>query len=119
MLGLVFLKYISDSFLELYNSLLDQKDAVGGGDEEDKDEYKAENVFFVPPSARWDHLQNSAKLSNIGKILDDAMDQIEKENPSLKDVLPKNLDPKALGELIDLIGNISLGDAKLGVLMAY
>lgn len=89
----------------------------GGADPEDKDEYKAENVFFVPPGARWDHLQDSAKLSNIGKILDNAMDEIEKENPSLKDVLPKvyakdNLDSKILGELIDLIGNISLGDAK-------
>lgn len=116
-LGLVFLKYISDSFLELYNSLLAQKSNGGGADPEDKDEYKAENVFFVPPGARWDHLQDSAKLSNIGKILDNAMDEIEKENPSLKDVLPKvyakdNLDSKILGELIDLIGNISLGDAK-------
>lgn len=114
-LGLVFLKYISDSFLELYNSLLSQTGE--GADPEDKDEYKAENIFFVPPSARWSYLQDSAKLPNIGKLTDEAMDEIERENPSLKGVLPKvyardNLDAKALGGLIDLIGNIALGDAK-------
>ncbi|MDD3505404.1 MAG: class I SAM-dependent DNA methyltransferase, partial [Sulfurimonas sp.] len=114
-LGLVFLKYISDSFLELYNSLLSQID--DGADPEDKDEYKAENIFFVPPTARWSYLQDNAKLPNIGKLVDEAMDEIERENPSLKGVLPKvyardNLDAKALGGLIDLIGNIALGDAK-------
>lgn len=114
-LGLVFLKYISDSFEEHYNTLLSQVN--DGADPEDKDEYKAENIFFVPPIARWSHLLNNAKLPNIGKIVDEAMDEIERENPSLKGVLPKvyardNLDTKALGELIDLIGNIALGDAK-------
>lgn len=114
-LGLVFLKYISDSFIELYNSLLSQVN--DGANPEDKDEYTAENVFFVPPNARWNYLQDNAKLPNIGKIIDNAMDEIEKENPSLKGVLPKvyakdNLDSKSLGALIDLIGNIALGDAK-------
>ena len=88
-----------------------------GADPEDKDEYKAENVFFVPAAARWSYLQARAKLPEIGKDVDDAMDVIEKENPSLIGVLPKvfargNLDPASLGGLIDLIGNIALGDAK-------
>ncbi len=114
-LGLVFLKYISDSFEEKHNELLTQiKD---GADPEDKDEYKAENIFFVPQTARWSYLQDNAKLPNIGKLVDEAMDEIERENPSLKGVLPKvyardNLDSKSLGGLIDLIGNIALGDAK-------
>lgn len=114
-LGLVFLKYISDSFEEKHNELLNQiKD---GADPEDKDEYSAENIFFVPPSARWSFLQSQAKQPTIGKTVDDAMDAIERENMSLKGVLPKvyardNLDSKALGGLIDLIGNIALGDAK-------
>lgn len=115
-LGLVFLKYISDSFVELYNSLLSQVDS--GSDPEDKDEYIAENVFFVPENARWNYLQDNAKRPDIRKIIDNAMDEIEKENPSLKGVLPKvyakdNLDSKSLGALIDLIGNIVLGDAKV------
>lgn len=114
-LGLVFLKYISDSFLELYNSLT--LGIPNGSDPEDKDEYTAENVFFVPPNARWNYLQDNGKRPDIGKIIDNAMDEIEKENPSLKGVLPKvyakdNLDSKSLGALIDLIGNIALGDAK-------
>ncbi len=114
-MGLVFLKYISDSFEELYNALKAQVDM--GADPEDRDEYKAENVFFVPPSARWSHLLSNAKLPNIGKIVDEAMDAIERENSSLKGVLPKvfardNLDSKSLGGLIDLIGNIALGDTK-------
>ncbi|GEM_PF-1584216 len=114
-MGLVFLKYISDSFEELYNALKAQVDM--GADPEDRDEYKAENIFFVPPSARWSHLLSNAKLPNIGKIVDEAMDAIERENSSLKGVLPKvfardNLDSKSLGGLIDLIGNIALGDAK-------
>lgn len=70
-LGLVFLKYISDSFLELYNSLLTQID--DGADLEDKDEYKAENIFFVPPTARWSYLQDNARLPNIGKLVDEAI----------------------------------------------
>ncbi len=114
-LGLIFLKYISDSFEELYAKL--KEDEVNGADPEDKDEYKAENVFFVPQDARWTYLQSKAKQPGIGKFVDDAMDAIEAENPSLKGVLPKvfarqNLDPTSLGELIDLVGNIALGDAK-------
>ena len=116
-LGLVFLKYISDAFEEMYNTLQEGKGEYAGADPEDKDEYKAENVFFVPPSARWKFLQSHAKQPAIGKTVDEAMDAIERENNSLKGVLPKvyarqNLDPTSLGELIDLIGNISLGDAK-------
>ncbi len=114
-MGLVFLKYISDSFEELYTLLQAEKDM--GADPEDRDEYKAENIFFVPSIARWSHLLANAKLPNIGKIVDEAMDAIEKENSSLKGVLPKvyardNLDSKSLGGLIDLIGNIALGDTK-------
>jgi len=114
-LGLVFLKYISDSFEEYYEVLKSQINE--GADPEDKEEYKAENIFFVPPTARWSHLISNAKLPEIGKIVDEAMDAIEKENSSLKGVLPKvyardNLDSKALGGLIDLIGNIALGNAK-------
>ncbi len=114
-LGLIFLKYISDAFEELYAKL--KADEAHGADPEDKDEYKAENVFFVPQDARWSYLQSKAKQPEIGKFVDDAMDAIEKENASLKGVLPKvfarqNLDPTSLGELIDLVGNIALGDAK-------
>ena len=116
-LGLVFLKYISDAFEELYEKLVTGQGEYEGADPEDRDEYKAENVFFVPSMARWSHLLASAKVPTIGKIVDEAMDAIEKENPSLKGVLPKvyarqNLDPTSLGELIDLIGNIALGTAK-------
>ena len=116
-LGLVFLKYISDAFEERYNILQEDKGEYAGADPEDKDEYKAENVFFVPPPARWGFLRNHAKQPTIGKTVDEAMDAIERENNSLKGVLPKvyarqNLDPTSLGELIDLIGNIALGDAK-------
>ena len=116
-LGLIFLKYISDSFEELYQKLKLGEGDYTGADPEDRDEYKAENVFFVPPSARWTYLLSRAKLPEIGKDVDSAMDAIERDNPSLKDVLPKayaraNLDPTSLGGLIDLIGNIALGDAK-------
>lgn len=107
-LGLIFLKYISDKFEELYDRLKEDDLA----DAEDKDEYLAENVFYVPPTARWNYLQHQrAKLPSIGKDIDDAMDAIEKDNPSLKGVLPKDyarpaLDKKRLGELIDMIGNV-------------
>jgi type I restriction enzyme M protein len=116
-LGLIFIKYISDAFEELHSKLKSGKGDYAGADPEDKDEYKAENVFFVPETARWSYLLSKAKLPTIGKDVDDAMDAIEKDNPSLKDVLPKvfargNLDPTSLGGLIDLIGNIALGDAK-------
>ncbi|MBR9704050.1 SAM-dependent DNA methyltransferase [Candidatus Pacearchaeota archaeon] len=110
-LGLIFLKYISDSFEEARNEI--KKDSQG--DPEDIDEYKAKNIFWVPPEARWEYLQKNAKQPKIGKLVDDAMDSIERDNPSLKDVLPKNygresLDKQRLGELIDLIGTIGLGD---------
>lgn len=116
-LGLIFLKYISDSFEEMFQTLTAGEGEYAGSDPEDKDEYKAENVFFVPPVARWPHLLSQAKQPTIGKMVDDAMDAIEKENPILKGVLPKvfarqNLDPTSLGELIDLVGNIAMGDAK-------
>lgn len=114
-LGLIFLKYISDAFEELFAKL--KAEEAHGADPEDKDEYKAENVFFVPQDARWKLLLSKAKQPDIGKFVDDAMDVIEKENASLKGVLPKvyarqNLDPTSLGELIDLVGNIALGDTK-------
>lgn len=116
-LGLIFLKYISDAFDELYEKLNSGEGDYAGADPEDKDEYKAENVFFVPETARWSYLLTKAKQPDIGKTVDAAMDAIEKENPSLRDVLPKvfargNLDPTSLGGLIDLIGNIALGQAK-------
>lgn len=116
-LGLIFLKYISDAFDELYQKLASGEADYSGADPEDKDEYKAENVFFVPEEARWPFLLTRAKQPEIGKVVDAAMDAIEKENPSLRDVLPKvfargNLDPTTLGGLIDLIGNIALGTAK-------
>jgi type I restriction enzyme M protein len=116
-LGLIFLKYISDAFEDLYARLKAGKGEYVGADPEDKDEYKAENVFFVPTPARWAHLLANAKKPEIGKFVDEAMDAIEKENNELKGVLPKvyarqNLDPTSLGELIDLVGNIALGDAK-------
>ncbi|PIR92437.1 N-6 DNA methylase [Candidatus Falkowbacteria bacterium CG10_big_fil_rev_8_21_14_0_10_44_15] len=110
-LGLIFLKYISDSFEELHEKLKSDKLS----DPEDKDEYSAENVFWVPQLARWNFLLDNAKKPEIGKLIDDAMVAIEKENPSLKGVLPKdyarpNLDKQRLGEIIDLIGTIGLGD---------
>src|SRR5690606_3400915 len=116
-LGLIFLKYISDAFEELYEKLTAGEGDYSGADPEDKDEYKAENVSFVPEKSRWSYLLSQAKQPTSGKSIDEAMDAIERENPSLKGVLPKvyarqNLDPTSLGELIDLIGNIALGDAK-------
>ncbi len=114
-LGLIFLKYISDAFEELYAKL--KAEEALGADPEDKDEYTAENVFFVPKAARWNLILSKAKQPDIGKYVDDAMDAIEKENSSLKGILQKvyaqqNLDPTSLGELIDLVGNIALGDTK-------
>ena len=116
-LGLIFLKYISDTFEAHYNLLVAGEGEFAGADPEDRDEYTAYNVFFVPENARWSFLLNQAKQPNIGKLVDDAMEAIESDNPQLKGVLPKvyarqNLDPTSLGELIDLIGNIALGDAK-------
>lgn len=111
-LGLIFLKYISDAFDELFQKLTAEQSETGA-DPEDKDEYIAERVFYVPPQARWKWLQNRAKLPTIGIDIDDAMDAIEKDNPSLKGVLSKDyarpaLDKQRLGELIDLIGSITL-----------
>lgn len=113
-LGLIFLKYISVSFEELYQKLMSE--VTEGADPEDREEYKAENVFFVPADARWTHIVSKAKDPQIGKYVDAAMDAIEKENSSLKGVLPKvfarqNLDPASLGELIDLIGNSTISSA--------
>jgi type I restriction enzyme M protein len=110
-LGLVFLKYISDAFGEHYAKL----DADEYADPEDRDEYTAENIFYVPKEARWSFLQSQAKTPEIGKLIDDGMSAIEKENLSLKGVLPKeygkpSLDKRLLGELIDLIATIGLGD---------
>ena len=116
-LGLIFLKYISDSFEQQFAKLQAGIGEYAGADPEDKDEYSAENVFFVPQDARWSYLQSNARQPEIGKMVDAAMDAIEKENTSLKGVLPKvfardNLDPASLGQLVDLVGNIALGDAK-------
>ena len=112
-LGLVFLKYISDAFQELHDRLGADKSS----DPEDRDEYLAENVFWVPKNARWPKLQAAAKQPTIGKDIDDAMVAIEKDNPTLKGVLSKDyarpsLDKTRLGELIDLIATIGLGDAE-------
>ncbi|HQM67577.1 MAG TPA: class I SAM-dependent DNA methyltransferase [Methanomassiliicoccales archaeon] len=112
-LGLIFLKYISDAFEERHLTLVNAKDE--GIDPEDPDEYRAENIFWVPKEARWAVLQAKAKSPEIGRVVDEAMAAIERENPSLKGVLPKDyarpgLDKVRLGELIDLIGTIGLGD---------
>ena len=106
-LGLIFLKYTSDSFEEKYNSLSSPEE------QEDKDEYIAENIFWVPKESRWSYLAKFAHDPNIGKMIDDAMLKIETENISLKGVLPKEyarpqLDKTKLGELMDLIGDIDL-----------
>ncbi|NCC53627.1 MAG: hypothetical protein EOM20_20790, partial [Spartobacteria bacterium] len=135
-LGLIFLKYISDSFTarrsQLVKETADPKSQyhVKGEKQvqailEDRDEYLSENVFWVPANARWEAVQKQAKQPNIGKTIDDAMDLIEKENPTLKGILPKryarpDLDKTRLGELIDLIGTISVlgnyGDSSQDVL---
>jgi type I restriction enzyme M protein len=113
-LGLIFLKYISDAFEELYNKLKEGKGDYEGADPEDKNEYVAEKVFYVPPSARWTWLQGRAKLPTIGKDIDDAMDAIEKDNASLKGVLPKvyaqeKLDKATVGGLVDMVSTATLG----------
>lgn len=114
-LGLIFLKYISDAFEEQYDLL--KKDEANGADPEDPDEYKAKNIFWVPQEARWAVLQSNAKQPSIGKVVDDAMMAIESVNPSLKGVLPKEyahprLDKARLGQLIDLFSNVGLGEAE-------
>ncbi len=113
-LGLIFLKYISDAFEEHHTELLAEWGAEAA---EDRDEYLAENIFWVPPDARWDRLKAQARQSVIGQIVDGAMAAIERDNPALKEVLPKDyarpaLDKQRLGQLIDMIGNIRVGDAE-------
>jgi len=125
-LGLIFLKYISDSFderhLQLVKEFSDPKsdwyvaeESVRYDSIEDVDEYRSVNVFYVPKKARWDYLRNNAKKPNIGNVIDDAMEEIEKQNSTLKGVLPKDyarpaLDKQSLGQLIDVISSIALGD---------
>jgi type I restriction enzyme M protein len=109
-LGLIFLKYISDAFEEHRAELAQIK----GANPDDRDEYSGDNIFFVPKKARWSFIQTRAKLPTIGKDIDDAMDAIEKENATLRGVLPKdfarpNLDQQSLGGLIDLVSSIDLG----------
>lgn len=111
-LGLLFLKYISDAFEEKYAELSTEELA----DAEDRDEYAAPNIFWVPKEARWENIKNTAKLPGIGQTIDDAMVAIEKSNNSLKGVLPKSyarldLDKTKLGELIDLF-SFKVGDAE-------
>ena len=110
-LGLIFLKYVSDSFEERYAKVSSNwgKEAA-----EDPDEYIAKNVFWIPQEARWSQLESNARQSTIGQLVDNAMDAVERDNPALKNVLPKDfarpaLDKQRLGQLIDLIGNISIG----------
>lgn len=111
-LGLIFLKYISDRFEEKYQQLI----AEGDGFEEDVDEYISEGIFFVPENARWNIIASNAHTAEIGTVIDDAMRAIEKENKRLKDILPKNfarpeLDKRRLGDVVDLFTNIKMVDA--------
>ncbi len=112
-LGLIFLKYISDAFEEQHAKLEAEK--ADGADPEDPDEYRATNIFWVPAEARWARLKANARQAEIGRLVDDAMAAIERDNPALKGVLPKDyarpaLDKTRLGQLIDLISNIQVGD---------
>jgi type I restriction enzyme M protein len=112
-LGLIFLKYISDAFEEQHARL--QAERPQGADPEDPDEYRAKNIFWVPKEARWSKLKAGAVQPTIGQIVDDAMEAVERDNPSLKGVLPKDyarpaLDKQRLGQLINLISNIRVGD---------
>ena len=111
-LGLIFLKYISDAFEERHTVVLEK---WGSDAAEDRDEYLAENIFWVPREARWGRLKGRARQSDIGQVVDDAMTAVERENPSLREVLPKEyarpaLDKQRLGQIIDMIGNIRVGD---------
>ena len=110
-LGLIFLKYISDKFDARYQELL----AEGYGDEEDRDFYTSENVFWVPKDARWGVIASAAHTPEIGKVIDEAMRQIEAENAKLKGILPKNfarqeLDKRRLGEVVDLFTNVKMAE---------
>lgn len=111
--GLIFLRYISNAFERRYQELVDE----GDGFEDDRDAYVMENIFFVPKEARWSTIASAAHTSEIGTIIDDAMRAIEKENPALKNVLPKNyaspdLDKRVLGDVVDLFTNMDMGDTE-------
>ena len=113
-LGLVFLKYISDAFEERHAEVLAE---LGEEAAEDRDEYIAENIFWVPPEARWQYLKNQTRQPGIGRLIDDAMIAIERDNPALKDVLPKDyarpaLDKTRLGQVVDMVSNIEVGGAE-------
>ncbi len=112
-LGLIFLKYISDAFEEKYSQLKAQ--SANEADPDDPDEYRAENIFWVPPEARWGHIKAQARQPTIGRLVDNAMAGVERDNKALKSVLPKDysrpaLDKLRLGQIIDLISNIKVGD---------
>ena len=112
-LGLIFLKYISDAFEERHAALLAER--AQGADPEDPDEYRSHSIFWVPPEARWAHLKAQARQPTVGQLVDDAMAGIERDNPALKGVLPKDyarpaLDKTRLGQVIDLVSNIRVGD---------
>lgn len=114
-IGLIFLRYISSTFEKRYNELV----AEGEGFEEDRDEYLAENIFFVPEKARWATIASAAHTPEIGTIIDEAMRAIEAENKSLKNVLPKNyaspdLDKRVLGDVVDLFTNMDMSDTEEG-----
>ena len=108
-LGLIFLKYISDRFEDKYQELVEE----GDGFEEDIDEYTSEGIFFVPQEARWSEIAKAAHTPEIGSVIDNAMRSIEKENPRLMDILPKNfarpeLDKRRLGDVVDLFTNVQM-----------
>ena len=115
-LGLIFLKYISDAFEEAHARLTDLIE-IEGADPEDPDEYRADGIFWVPREARWSNLQDNARQPAIGRIVDEAMIAVERDNPVLRDVLPRDysrqaLDQRRLGQVIDLISDINIGDAQ-------
>ena len=112
-LGLIFLKYLSDKFEEKYLEL-----EANGDDKEDRDEYLAENIFYVPPEARWNVIAQKAHTPENGKIIDNAMKLIEDENSSLKGILPKTfsreeLDKKKLGAVIDIFTNVQMSEKEI------
>lgn len=112
-IGLIFLRYISNAFEKKYEQLV----AEGDGFEDDPDAYVEDNIFFVPECARWNVISNAAHTSEIGKVIDDAMRAIEEENTALKNVLPKNygspdLDKRVLGEVVDLFTNMNMDDTE-------
>ena len=109
--GLIFLRYISSAFEKRYQELV----AEGDGFEDDRDAYVEDNIFFVPEDARWSKIASSAHTPEIGTVIDDAMRAIEKENTTLKNVLPKNyaspdLDKRVLGDVVDLFTNMDMGE---------